>query len=267
MATAVVDTAGIQRASETIAGRVAAMVRDLPDLNIPIPNSEWLVGEAAAHLAFATLGMAMMARGLEIPYGDGTREGLQEANAVALEGFSERDAAVLADRLMAGVGMVFDEARVQPPDRICVTPMGSMPVATLTSYLAVHGAMHGSAIATALNAPWPFEAEHLPLMWPFISHVLPRVTAHAEIAGVTACFELHFGDALIAAIMIDDGSVTTALTPSRPPDCIVSGDAQVLFLVMVKILTMRDAVDAGDLTLSGPKPEQGLKMADYFNIP
>src|SRR5713226_5378411 len=125
MGTAVAEMAAVQRAAESIAGRVAGMVRGLPDMNLPIPNSEWTVGEAAAHLAFTTLGMAMMARGLVIPYGDGTREGLALANEVALEGFSERDGAVLADRMVEATAMLFDEAAAQPPDRICTTPMGT----------------------------------------------------------------------------------------------------------------------------------------------
>ena len=267
MGLVVADVTAVQQAAETIAGRVAAMVRDLPDVNIPIPNSEWRVSEAAAHLAFANLGMAMMARGLEIPYGDGTREGLAVANAVALEGFTERDGAILADRMVAAARMVFDEARVQPPDRICPTPMGRMPVATLTSYLAVHEAMHGSAIATAAGAPWPFDPGHVPLMWPFISYVLPRVTDAVQMAGLTACFELRFGDVFTCALMVQNGTVEPALTPSRPPDCIVAGDAQSLFLVIVKIFTMQDAVDAGDITLSGPRPDLGLRLPDLFNIP
>lgn len=257
----------VQQAAETIAGRVAAMVRDTPDVNIQIPHSEWRVGEAAAHLAFANLGMAMMARGLEIPYGDGTREGLAVANEIALEGFTEREGAVLADRMVAGARMVFAEARAQPPDRICATPMGPMPVATLTSYLAVHEAMHGSAIATAVGAPWPFDPEHLPMMWPFIAYVMPKVVDPVELAGVTACYELQFGDAFTCALMIDDGEVVPALRPSRAPDCVVSGDAHTLLLVIVRVLTMKDAVDAGDLRLSGPNPGLGLRMADFFNIP
>jgi len=267
MGPVVADVTAVQEAAETIAGRVAAMVRNLPDVNIPIPHSEWRVSEAAAHLAYANLGMAMMARGLEIPHGDGTREGLAVANAVALEGFTERDGAVLADRMVAAARMVFDEARVQPPDRICPTPMGQMPVGTLTSYLAVHEAMHGSAIATAAGAPWPFDPEHVPLMWPFISYVLPRVTDPVQMAGLTACFELRFGDVFTCALMIDDGTAMPALTPSRPPDCIVSGDAQSLFLVIVKIFTMQDAVDAGDIALSGPRADLGLRLPDFFNIP
>jgi len=262
----VADITAVQQAAETIAGRVAAMVRDLPDVNIRIPNSEWLVSEAAAHLTYANVGMAMMARGLEIPHGDGTREGLAVANALSLEGFTERDGAVLADRMVAGAKMVFDEAAVQPPDRICPTPMGRMPVETLTSYLVVHEAMHGSAIATAVGAPWPFEPEHVPLMWPFISYVLPKVADARQMPG-QACLELHFGDVFTCALMIHDRSVEPTLTPSMPPDCIVTGDAQTLFLVIVKVFTVQEALDAGDLTLSGPNPELGLRMADFFNIP
>jgi uncharacterized protein (TIGR03083 family) len=267
METVVADMGAVQQAAETIAGRVAAMVRDLPDASIPIPHSEWRVSEAAAHLAYANLGMAMMARGLAIPHGDGTREGLAVANEVALEGYTERDGAVLADQMVAAARMLFDEARAQPPDRICPTPMGPMPVETLTSYLMVHEAMHGSAIATALGAPWPFDPDHVPLMWPFISYVMPRVVDRVQAAGVSACYELHFGDVFTCAVMIDDGSVEVTSTPSRPPDCIVSGDAHSLFLVIVKVFTMEGAVEAGDLQLSGPHPELGLRMADFFNIP
>ena len=105
------------------------------------------------------------------------------------------------------------------------------------------------------------------MMWPFISYVMPRVVDPVQVAGVTACYELHFGDAFTCALMIDDGSVEPALQPSRPPDCIVSGDAHALFLVIVRVLTMKDAVDAGELRLSGPNPGLGLIMADFFNIP
>jgi len=267
MGTAVAEMAAVQRAAESIAGRVAGMVRGLPDMNLPIPNSEWTVGEAAAHLAFATLGMAMMARGLEIPYGDGTREGLAMANAVALEGFTERDGAVLADRLEAAARMVFDEARAQPPDRMCPTPMGTMPVETLASYLVTHLSMHGSAIATAVGAPWPFDADDLPLMWLFIAYVMPRVPDVTQIAGLNACFELQFGDVLDCALMVDGGAVSAALAPARPPDCVIAGDAQLLFLVIVKVLTMQGAIAAGDVTLSGPTPDLGLRLPDLFNVP
>jgi uncharacterized protein (TIGR03083 family) len=257
----------VQHAAEAVAARIADMVRDLPDTAIPIPRSEWTVGEAAAHLAFTNLGLAMMARGLQIPYGDGTRQGLAEANEVALEGFGERDACVLAQRILDGAHMVFAEAAAQPPDRVCFTPMGPMDVDGLTSYLLVHQAMHGSAIATALGAPWPFDPEDVVLMWPFISHVIPRVVRAGAAAGLTACFEMQFGEGFGFAVMFDGGELTVARSPSRPVDCRLSADPQTLFLVLVRILPIEEAVRSGDLTISGPRAELGTTLIDLFNIP
>jgi hypothetical protein len=37
--------------------------------------------------------------------------------------------------------------------------------------------------------------------------------------------------------------------------------------VIVKIFTMQDAVDAGDIALSGPRADLGLRLPDFFNIP
>lgn len=267
MAVMVASRDQVQQAGLTIAGRNAAMVRDLPDLDIPIPHSEWTVGEAAAHLAFTTLGMAMMARGLVIPYGDGTREGLALANEVALEGFSERDGAVLADRMVEATAMLFDEAAAQPPDRICSTPMGTMPVEGLTAYQIVHHSMHGSAIATAIDAALPFDPEHVALMWPFIAPVLPRIVDPVAAAGVSACFELAFGDVLRFALTFDDGVAQVSPEPGREVDCLVAGDPQVLFLVMVKVATMQAAVAADAVALSGPRPDLGLRLPDLLNMP
>jgi len=249
------------------AARIADMVRDLGDTDIKIPHSDWTVGDAAAHLAFTTLGMAMMARGLEIPYGDGTREGLAVANEVALEGFSERDGAELGQRIVDGARMVFEEAAAQPPDRSCPTPMGTMPLDGLLAYLLMHHAMHGSAIATALDAPWPFEPEDVALMWPFINHILPRIVAWDTAAAVTACYEVHAGDVLEFALMFDDGRLTVAPTASRPADCIVHADPQVFLLIMVKVVAVEDAIQDGDLEFSGPRAELGFLLPGLFNMP
>ncbi|MGH2718908.1 MAG: maleylpyruvate isomerase family mycothiol-dependent enzyme, partial [Actinomycetota bacterium] len=122
------DLAERRIACEAVAARIAAMLRSGVDPSQAIPRSDWTVGEAAAHLAFTTLGLGMMARGIEIPYGDGTREGLQEANFVALMGYSERDLETLADELVTHTRIVFEEASAAPPGQVCVTPMGRVSV-------------------------------------------------------------------------------------------------------------------------------------------
>lgn len=262
-----IATAGVRAATETVAQRIADMVRDAPDAALPIPRSDWTVGDAAAHLAFTTLGLAMMARGLAIPYGDGTRAGLAEANELALDGFSERDTAVLADELLDHTRMVFDEAAVQPPDRICPTPMGELGIDGLCAYVLTHQAMHGSAISTALRRPWPFEPGHIEHMWPFLAHVLPKVALPEAARGLTACIQIDFGTGFSFALNFDDGRLTASREPAGPVDCRISGDAQELFVVLVKIITPEEAVEAGDMILEGPRAQLGLVLPDLFDIP
>jgi hypothetical protein len=263
-------TAGLEDrrlACETVAGRIAAMITAHPDPARPIPRSDWTVGEAAAHLAFTTLGLAMMARGLAIPYGDGTRAGLAEANAVALEGYSERDLVTLAAELVVNTRIVFEEAAAAPPDQVCLTPMGTVGLEGLTGYVLTHQAMHGSAIATALGAPLPFDADHLQLMWPFLQHALGQVVARDEAAGLTASFALRGSDAFSVGIAFSAGQLTFACPAPAAADCELSGDPQVLFLVLMKLLDAGEALQAGTLRLSGPRAELGLRLMELFDIP
>ena len=259
--------AGVREATDVVAGRIAGMVRGLPDASIPIPRSEWTVGEAAAHLAFTTLGLAMMARGLAIPYGDGTQAGLQIANELALEGYTERDTDVLADDLLEHTRMVFDEAAVQPADRICPTPMGDLGVDGLCAYVLTHQSMHGSAISTALRKPWPFEGGHIEHMWPFIAHVLPKVLAPGAADGLEAVVEIDFGTGFRFALSFDGRAVVATREVPDAVDCRISGDAQTLFLVLVKVILPEEAIEAGDMELEGPRAQLGIVLPDLFNIP
>lgn len=254
-------------ACEAVAGRIAAMLRSGVDPNLPIPRSDWTVGEAAAHLAFTTLGLGMMARGIQIPYGDGTREGLQEANLLALEGYSERDLEALAGELVTHTRIVFEEANAAPPDQVCVTPMGRVGIDGLTAYVLTHQAMHGSAISTALDAPLPFEPDDVPLMWPFISHALHQVLVPELAAGLSATFSVQVTDTFSFGVRIDNGALELTSPAPGGADCQISGDAQALFLLLIKILDIEEAIQSGRLHLRGPRAELGFYLMDLFNIP
>lgn len=254
-------------ACEAVARRIAAMLRSGVDPNRPIPHSEWTVGEAAAHLAFTTLGLGMMARGIQIPYGDGTREGLQEANLVALEGYSERDLQVLADELLTHTGIVFDEASAAPPDQICVTPMGTVGIDGLTAYVLTHQAMHGSAISTALGAPLPFEPDDVALMWPFIRHALGQVLVPELATDLVATFAFQVTGTFSFGLRLGNGALESMSPAPAQADCVISGDAQALFLLLIKILDVEEAIKEGRLRLSGPRAELGFYLMDLFNIP
>ena len=72
---------------------------------------------------------------------------------------------------------------------------------------------------------------------------------------------------------IPDGVMIEGFAEGQPPDYYALSDWQlqmdrVLGLVRRgKVILGQSYLDAGDLTLSGPNPELGLRMADFFNIP
>src|SRR5687767_1551974 len=156
-------------AAREVVLKVAGMLDGLADTSIPVPRSEWNVGEQGAHIAFANIGFGMFAMGLEYPYSDGTQAGLAEENEVSLIGFPERDGTALAQHLRTGVDNFVGAIKVGNPDQVVTTPLGRMPLGTLSSYFLIHNLMHGCAISSGLNRDFPFEPEHLPMLWPLIT--------------------------------------------------------------------------------------------------
>ncbi|MGH2689544.1 MAG: hypothetical protein ACRDKW_12145, partial [Actinomycetota bacterium] len=150
---------------------------------------------------------------------------------------------------------------------MCPTPMGDMDIGIFSCYLLMHQLMHGCAIASALDEPHPFEARHLELVWPFVQYVLPLV-ANGNAGGLDACVELRLSDGSFGfAVMFDGGQVTADRSPTRPVDCTLTADPLPGFLTLVKILPLEAAVADGSVTLSGPRPELGLRLPDLFDIP
>lgn len=260
--TSVVSTE-ISAALVTVAERVAAMVRDLPDTAIPIPGSEWTVGETAAHLAFTNIGLAMMARGLFIPYADGTREGFAEANAVSLEGYPDRDGALLAGRIVDGVRRFLAEAAAQPPGETYVTPMGEMDMDTFRSYVLTHNLMHGCAMADGLGVPHPYEPAHAPMVWRFLSHAITTLGRGVELE---ASLELHVEGAFDATLVFARGAVSVE-PPGRTADATVWMDPVTFFLVVVQLISPADAMARGGMRVAGPRPELGTQFWTMYEVP
>src|SRR5918992_5746368 len=117
----------IAAAAHATVEELAEMIGKLEDTGVPIPRSEWTVGEAGAHLAFAAIGFSLFARGLYYPYGDGTPQGLAGANEEALYGFAERGGPELAAHLREGTRNFLAEVATRPPDQTCHSPLGEMP--------------------------------------------------------------------------------------------------------------------------------------------
>ena len=260
-----VDTTQLSASLVAVAERLAGMVRDLPDTDIPIPGSEWTVGEQAAHLAYTNIGLAIMARGLFIPYADGSSESFREANAGSLDGYPDRDGALLAARIVDGARAFVAEADVQPPGEVYQTPMGTMDLDTFRAYVLTHNLMHGCAMADGLGVPYPFEPHHAAMVWPFVSHALPIMLD--ERAGLEGTIELTVEGSFSAAIVLGGGTVRVESMAPGPVDCFMSADPLTFFRVTLRMQSVADAVGRGTLKLRGPRPELGAKLPDHLDVP
>lgn len=258
----------IAGAARSAVSEVAQMIAGAADTAVAIPRSEWTVGETGAHLAFANIGWGLFARGLEYPYGDGTPSGLAEANEISLMSFPERDGPQLAKRMLEGARGFFAELEVRPADQLCPTPLGRMTLGTLTSYLMVHNLMHGCAVSAALNKQFPAGAGQLEPMWPFVRWCLegPLVDRSA-IKGISACVQVDVQGSFSFAFEIQNEQVRIVASPAMAVDCRMDAEPVHLFLVLIKMLTMAEAVALGKIAVYGDRPETGLNLMSFFHIP
>jgi hypothetical protein len=254
-------------AAREVVGRVADMLDGLESTDIPVPRSEWTVGEQGAHIAFANIGFGLFALGLEYPHGDGTRDGLAEANDIALIGFPERDGTVLAQHLRTAVETFIAAVRAAPPDEEVPSPLGRMPRGTLTSYFLVHNLMHGCAISAGLNKDFPFEPHHLQMIWPLVVHAFPSFVNPNAARGVTGCVRVNVQGAFEGAFQIESSQLTVLPAPTGPVDCYVEAEATHFFLVMIKLLTVEEAVGLGHMKVSGSNPQLFSRMMHAVDVP
>lgn len=250
-----------------MARRVAALVRPLSDTSMPVPKTDWTVGEHAAHLAYAKDVMARMLAGEPITHGTPTREGLAQANLEALIGDSERNGAILADRIEAGVDAFCRRAGSMPPHAAANSPVGTLSVDTYTSYVLTHLMMHGEAIARALRKPSVVDRQSVIGAVPFICFAIEKFVDQDAVRGFTAAYAVHMRGGPTFYVTFDDGNVRVTQAPVRRIDCHISADPVALFLVGIRMIEQWGPIATFKLTTWGPKPWLAFRFAGTFLPP
>lgn len=154
-----------RRALQRAAGRVADLLRSLPDLDSAIPRSEWTVREAGAHLLTGTMLCADIATGMRSPVAGLGPDTLAADNAARIADISESDPAALARLLEEAVDRVLhvtshcrgDEVVVWHGDR-------RIPLAHLVALCAGEQLLHGLDIVAATGRAWTIEPAHVRLV-------------------------------------------------------------------------------------------------------
>ncbi|MCW7941316.1 sterol-binding protein [Streptomyces hygroscopicus] len=262
---------GLGQAIRETAGDIAALLRAAADTTVPVPGSQWTLGEAAAHLAQANELMADLAAGFERPYGDGTPQSLAEANERALAVFGERDAQPLATMIEEQAGVFLDavarSAADGTADRTLGTPLGPMDQAVLASYLLTHMLGHGYDLARALGRPHMINRVRVGLCLPFLLVAMERVADAAATAGLTARYTLRLRGGSAFGVTFNDGAVDVTPEPLNRPDCTILTEP-ITFLLMA--LGRRDPLRAmarGQVLAWGRKPWLAPRFPTLFTAP
>lgn len=260
----------VLRTGETardVIDEIAAMLEQLPHTDIPVPRSEWTVGDHGAHLAFTNIGFGMFAMGLVYPYGDGTRTGLAEQNEMSLMGFSERGGPELAQHLVTAADNFLAQLDVRSPDQECFSPLGRMPLRTLTSYFLIHNLIHGCAISAGLNRPFPVKPEHIPSVWPVLVHAFPSFLNESAARAISGSIHLRIEGAPDRVAEMDGSQLTLLEKAGGPVDCEVDAEPIHFFLVATKLMTVEEAVELGKITVSGRDPALFARMMNALDVP
>ncbi|MFJ9818421.1 maleylpyruvate isomerase family mycothiol-dependent enzyme [Streptomyces sp. NPDC101151] len=267
---------GLGQAIRETADDIATLLRGASDTAVPVPRSEWTVGEAAAHLALANELMTDLASGRERPYGDGTPQSLAAANEQSLAVFEERRAEPLATMIADQAGLFLDAmARTTAQGStgaddglVPATPLGSMDRHTLASYLLTHMLGHGYDLARALGRPHMVDPTRAGLCMPFMLSVMPRVTNTAATAGLTARYTIRLRGGEAFGVSLTSGAVQ--VTPGPPQgrsDCTILIEPTAFLLIALGRVNPWRAIARGQILTWGPKPWLGPRFPALFTAP
>ncbi|OPF71314.1 sterol-binding protein [Streptomyces antioxidans] len=273
---------GLDEAIRATAADIAATLRGASDTGAPVPGSRWTVGEAAAHLAQANELMAHLAAGKERGHGDGTPEGLAEANQRALATFAERRAEPLAAMIVEQADAFRRSAARPAPRASCashtpstshaprgdvVTPMGPMSLEVLGSYLLTHMLGHGYDLARALGRPHMLNRARIELTLPFLITAMPRVLNTSAAAGLTARYTIRLRGGACFGATFTDGAVTVTPRPPSRPDCTVLTEPTAFLLMALGRLGPWGAAARGGVLAWGRKPWLAPRFPTLFSPP
>ncbi|WPW33709.1 maleylpyruvate isomerase family mycothiol-dependent enzyme [Streptomyces atratus] len=258
---------GLGEAIRATAEEIAAVLRGVADTGVPVPGSEWTLGQAAAHLAQANELMADIAAGQERSYGDGTPQSLAEANERALAGFGERDADPLAEMIVMHADAYLTAVGRCTTDANVVTPLGPMTKAVLGSYLLTHMLGHGYDLARALGRPHMLDRTRVELALPFLITAMPRVTDAAAIARLTARYTIRLRGGARFGVTFTDGVVSVTPQPPTRPDCTILIEPVTFLLMALGRCNPWGAMARGRVLAWGRKPWLAPRFPELFKAP
>lgn len=261
-----VDVAAARDALGTQTPRTMELLRGITDLSIPIPGSEWTVGEAAAHLAIGAEGYSEYARGLERRYPVDLAD-IPGSHQRAFAAMPERDGRKLAEMLEAGIEVFLDATEGRSADdRLRWHGDITLSCATTTCTLLGEQLLHGWDIAQTLHAPWDIGAAAARLVIAGVATIF-EVRNRDGNAEVEVEYELAVEGGPRLFALFRHGKLGISTSPSGSVDCRLAGDPVTWLLALYGRAPWDELLEAEAVTVSGSNPELAVQFKRLLRNP
>ena len=264
MAVPAIVLPGARNALSRAAGRLADLLRSLPDTRAAIPGSRWTTGDAAAHVVMELRTEALVAAGEAVSWAEGvtsapgTPRGAAELNARAVTAEAERQSQALADMLVTAAGDFLAASAELPPDH----PMPSqyfqgemtLDLAGVTGAELGEVLVHGYDIAKATGRPWPVAADDARLALRAALRLTSAYVNPDAARGHSGGYDLRIRGGPRAVIRFTDGRASLEQPGGAPVDCHILAAPVALLLVLYGRTPQWGPIAKGQLLTWGRRP-------------
>ncbi len=262
-----VDLAAARHALEDQTPRTMALLATITDPGLPIPGSEWTVGEAAAHLAVTAEGYSEYARGRDRRYPVDPAD-IPGSHRRAFAAMPERDGAKLADMLAAGIGDFLNVTRGRSADH----PLRwhgplTLSCATTTCTLLGEQLLHGWDIAGTVHAPWDLDPDAARLVIAGVAPLFELRTNRGGGVRIEAGYELDVAGGPRLFAWFRDGRLRFDTSPSGAVDCRLGADPVTWLLALYGRVPWDEVLAAGQVTVAGGETALAAQFKSQLRNP
>jgi uncharacterized protein (TIGR03083 family) len=276
-ATVPVDNGAARLALRAGADRLVHLLRAVDDADTPIPDSEWTIRQAAAHVVAVlgdygdSLAGTEPLKSLDPALGP-TSAQTRAVNAIRMEKVENLGLDQLATAIDETVSTLLAATDGMPGDDPfdwygrCETTRAAM-----TSVMLGEVLVHGYDMATAAKVSWPIDRRDATLILLGALDLMPAYVDSVAAGGVTSSYELSLrqkpGPPLKFGVRFAGGAVEVDI-PGRPPfDCRINADPRAMLLVSYGRMSPWLPALKGQIVAWGRKPWLGLTFSKLIMNP